>query len=183
MRRGLEGMYGRFVTAAATTTGLALTAFVSGHLIVAHARAQQAELAPPALRSLVEDRPVPVLGASIGVAPAGTGQHSLAALRAQVRDLPWEKALIRRSNGERIAQDSIFIPADTMAEAFSLCARLDRVPAGCAPAVASADQLREANGTPIGETGLARRGIAPYRPVTGRWTHVVSTAPAHLTIA
>lgn len=174
---GLEDEYGWFVSVSATVLGLALLALVTANILVAryHSKVADRSAAPAASARA----PVPVLGANIGDVPAGGGVHALAGtLKVQVKDLPWERALIRRnSSSGLLAIDSIFIPANDMAEAFALCAKLAHVPPGCAPAIASTDQLRGPNGDAVGEAELARHGITPYAPTTGRWTKVVSAEP------
>jgi poly-gamma-glutamate capsule biosynthesis protein CapA/YwtB (metallophosphatase superfamily) len=178
---GLEDEYGWFVTTAASVLGVAFLALLIAHGLAARYQWKVAggSLNPPALRSVMEDQPVPVLGASIGDVPSGTGVQALAAaLKVQVKDLPWERALVRRNaSGDLIAIDSIFIPTADMAEAFAMCAKLAHVPPGCAPVIASTDQLRTANGKTVGESELEKYGITPYVPSTSRWSRTASIAP------
>ncbi len=178
---GMEDTYGWFVTAAASTLGFALIGLTIAHLLVVRYQWKVADgaIPPPALATLTAGRPIPVLGANIGDVPAGNGVQALAAaLKVQVKDLPWERALVRRNaSGDLLAIDSIFIPVNDMAEAFALCARLAHVPPGCAPVIASTDQLRSTDGKVLGEGEYARYGVAPYIPTTRRWTKIASVEP------
>src|SRR5690242_3001812 len=109
---GLEDSYGWFMTAATSVLTVAFLFMAVAYLLVAryHWKVAGGDLHQPALRSIADSRPVPVLGANIGDVPSGTGIQALAgALKTEVKDLPWERALVRRNaSGELIAIDSVF---------------------------------------------------------------------------
>lgn len=132
------------------------------------------EPATPDLRVIQEDRPVFIMGASIGHFPVGEAAAQIEALRGHLPNEVLDRALIRHGQS-----DSIWLAAATRAEAFALCARLLGIRLECGPTVVPLDELRGLDGNLIGETTLPYLGISPYRPMTSPWSKVVIlTSPA-----
>ncbi|MBI3676208.1 MAG: CapA family protein [Proteobacteria bacterium] len=181
----LKGWYGQFVTVAASIfalTLLTLTIFAS--LIARYqGRVAEGDIAPPALRTIAESDSLMVLGANIGDVPDTGSVKALAgALKSEVKDLPWKRALVRRSaKGDIIAIDSIFFPVNSISDAFALCKKLAAIPPGCAPVVASSDELSRLDGGGVTRSTLASFGVAPYEQGRER-TKIVMESPPPRTI-
>jgi hypothetical protein len=126
----------------------------------------------PALRSIQEDRPIMVLGASIGQFAPGRGAEAARTLRRPGQRVPWERMIVWRLPAKGAEVERLWLPANSMREAFALCSQFAGVPLDCAPAVTPANQLRTLDGNAVGEAQLPDLGIAPYRPITGLWTKV-----------
>lgn len=153
--------FGQFVDVAAGTLGVALFGLALMALVLPRSDA----------RTATGGSAVLVLGANIGDVSSTT---NLPALKREVRDLPWPRALRRRA-GDPTRSGSLFFPVNGIAEAFALCARLAKVPSACAPDIASSAELEQMDGAPVNETALSRLGIAPYSPPRGR-SRVAATA-------
>jgi poly-gamma-glutamate capsule biosynthesis protein CapA/YwtB (metallophosphatase superfamily) len=177
----LKGWYGQFVTVAACLFALTLvTLTVFAGLIARYqSRLAAGDIAPPALRTLSESDSLLVLGANVGDVPDATNVKSLAgALKSEVRDLPWERALVRRAGkGGIVSSDSIFFPVNGIQDAFALCKKLSAIPPGCAPVVASSDELSRLDGGVVTRETLASFGVAPYEQGRERTKIVLETAP------
>lgn len=158
--------FGWFMSAASAALGLALVCLVTAHLLIWRYEAKVAESNTNAVTPASLTVGTSVLGADIGDVPSGAGVAALlGALKTAAKDLPWHRALLRRNpNSDFIAIESVFIPVDTMADAFALCHRLAAIPPGCTPAVVNSNELRHVEGRPLREADLPRLGIRPYSP-------------------
>jgi len=146
--------FGQFVDVGAGAIGVALFGLALTTLVLPRSDARIASGGPA----------VPILGANVGDVSSSADLPALtAALKREVKDLPWTRALRRRA-GDPTRSESLFFPVNGIAEAFALCARLAKLPPACAPDIASSVELEQMDGAPVNETALSRLGIAPYNP-------------------
>jgi len=112
----LKTEFGWFMTVAATILALGIIGYSTAFLLVAHYRADLATSAPPSLRALRDGKIFLVAGASIGDVPDAASLRALVdAVKVQVPDLPWARALVRRNaRTAPVTIQSIFFPASSM---------------------------------------------------------------------
>ena len=157
--------FGQFMDVGAGALGVALIGLALVALVLPRSDARIASGGSAVL----------VLGASIGDVSSTTNLPALTdALKREVKELPWPRALRRRA-GDPTRTGSLFFPVNGIAEAFALCAHLAKVPSACAPEIASSAELEQMDGAPVNEAALSRLGIAPYSPPQGR-SRVAATA-------
>ncbi|HEX4535024.1 MAG TPA: hypothetical protein VH000_12380 [Rhizomicrobium sp.] len=137
----------------------------AGLLVRYDVRHAAGDIEVPQLRVLADTDATQAIGAEIADTVAGTDTRVLlAALKAKAPVGALDRAVVRRGeNGE-----TLFIPVNSMADAFGVCAALSDVPPHCAPVVASDIELQTAGGAPVTAATLLRNGIAPYSPTTSR---------------
>ena len=128
-------------------------------------RANSGAIDPPALRHLADSDSTPFMGAEISDIPTGADTRAFqAALMASAPSLPWGRAVIRQAAERR----AVFLPANSIGEAFALCSALATLPPRCAPQTALDIELRTPAGRPVNAATFARMGLAPYWPSTPR---------------
>ncbi|HEV2561225.1 MAG TPA: hypothetical protein VGT78_03700 [Rhizomicrobium sp.] len=148
--------FSQFAKVAAVFLGAALLCYGTATALVLRYEARLA--ADP---TLADGEPTLVMGAEVSDEPRLTRVDAfVGTLKAEVKTLPWERALVRNAYGP----PTLFFAVNSVGEAFILCAKLAAVPPGCAPVVASSSELRQMSGAAVTDKVLTRIGVEPYIP-------------------